>query len=174
MTSWWLTLLDEQRLSGYSGVAGAHASVRLPVSDRLVTGVLRQRIPPHAPVRDVEIQALAGDRFNVRVRLKKPAFLPPLQVQLSIVRQPELPGSPTLILRFGTSALSALAAPVLGLFNVLPPGVQREGDHLLVDLQQLAEMNGLAEYLRFFTTLEVKTEPGRVVVSVDANVPPLP
>lgn len=172
MQPWWFVLLEEQQRSGYADLTGARASVRLPVSDRLLSRVLRERLPRSWPVRDLELRALSGNQIAIRVRLKKPAFLPALTITFAIERQPQLPESPVLILRLASTGLSALAGPALSLLNALPTGFDRDGNRLLLNLGALAEAHGVADLLQLLTGLEVTTEPGRVILAVNAAVPP--
>jgi len=165
-----IELLAEQRSTGFADFAGATASLRLPIADTLLTRIIRERIPASAPVRDVEIHALAGDQFTVKVKLTKPSFLPPLKLHLHIERQPALPGSPVLALRLDSAGVGGLAGAAMGQMK-LPPGITMDGGLLLVDLRALASAHGFTEELGFLTTLRVTTDRGRVVLHADMARP---
>lgn len=172
MPPWLLTLLREQQASGFPDVAGANGFVILPVSDRLLSRVIAARLPPSIPVTDLELHADAGNQLLVRARLTRPAFLPPLKVRLVIEKQPQLPGSPILVLRLVSEGLAALAGTVLKFVEVLPRGIRLDGDKLSINLAVLAEQYGAADVLAYLTDLEVATAAGQVVLTARAAVPP--
>jgi hypothetical protein len=160
-----LHLLHEQQASGFGDVAGAHASVTLPVSDRLVSRLVSQSLPPGAPIADIALRAQAANRLSARVRLTRPAFLPPITVNLAIEQQPALPDNPVFALRLLSTGLLSFAGAAVRFLNVLPPGIRLDGDLIYVDIRTLLEHWGLAQHLRYLEHLEVKTEEGRFVVS---------
>jgi len=160
-----LHLLHEQQASGFGDVAGAHASVTLPVSDRLVSRLVSQSLPPGAPIADIALRAQAANRLSARVRLTRPAFLPPITVNLAIEQQPALPDNPVFALRLLSTGLLSFAGAAVRFLNVLPPGIRLDGDLIYVDIRTLLEHWGLAQHLRYLEHLEVTTEEGRVVVS---------
>ena len=167
-----LEILHQQRASGYPDVAGAHASATIPISDRLVALLARDNLPPTAPVRELDIHAHDGNRFTARVRLTRPAFMPPIAVSLSIDEQPRLPESPILMLRLASAGgLLAFAGSALRFLNVLPPGLQMDGDRIAVNLRTLLEQREIADALDLVEHLEVFTEEGRFVISVRLRVP---
>ena len=166
-----LHLLREQQASDFPDVAGARASVTLPLSDRLVSRLVSQSLPPSAPVRDVELRAQDGNRFSVRVRLTRPALMPPITVNLAIEQQPALPSSPVFAVRLLSTGLFSFAGAAMRFFNVLPPGLRMDGDLIYVDVRTLLEQRGLAEYLRYLEHLEVTTEEGRFILAVRGGLP---
>jgi hypothetical protein len=160
-----LHLLHEQQASGFGDVAGARASVTLPVSDRLVSRLVSQSLPPGAPITDIALRAQAANRLSARVRLTRPAFLPPITVNLAIEQQPALPDNPVFALRLLSTGLLSFAGAAVRFLNVLPPGIRLDGDLIYVDIRTLLEHWGLAQHLRYLEHLEVTTEEGRFVVS---------
>ena len=98
MEPWWVTLLRQQQSDNFPDLAGAEASATIPISDRLITRAIAERLSPSAPIREVEVRAHADNQLTVRVRLAGPAILPPLQLRLAIEQQPDLPMSPVLVL----------------------------------------------------------------------------
>ena len=167
-----LDLLHEQQAGGFSDVAGAEASATIPLSDRLVTRLALEGMPPTAPVRELELRALDGNRFTARVRLVKPAWLPTVTVTLQIERQPRFPDDPVLILRLAApGGLMSLASGAMKFLNVLPPGIRMDGDLVFVNLATLAASRGAGEYLQFVRGLELMTDAGRFVVRVQGAIP---
>jgi hypothetical protein len=168
-----LDLWHQQHASGYPDVAGAHASITIPISDRLVTTLAVENLPPTAPVRELELRAHDSNRFTLRVRLTRPALMPPITVNLVIEQQPRLPESPFLILRLASSGgLMSLAASAMRFLNVLPPGIGMDGDRIIVNLRTLLNERGVGEVLGYLEHLEVMTEEGRFVIDVRGSVPP--
>lgn len=175
MRPWWIDLFEDQlRRSGFADIAGADASVRAPVSDRLLSRVLQEQLRGRLPVRDLELLAFEGNQLAIRVRVAKPAFLPLMTFRFHIERQPSLPESAVLVLRLASQGLGALVGPLLRLFDVLPPGVARDGSRFLIDLREVASRQGVAEYFAFLTSLEITTGEGRVIVAATAAVPDQP
>ena len=171
MTPRLLELLHQQRASGYADVAGAHASATIPLSDRLVTAFVQEQLPPSVPVRELEIRAHARNRFSVRVRLTRPALMPPISLNLSIEEQPQLPHKPFIVLRMASGGgLFSLAGSALRFLNLLPPGIHLDGDRIDVDLRALLEQRGMGEVLEFVEHLEILAEEGRFVLSVRGGV----
>ena len=148
-------------------MAGTEVSATVPVTDHLLTRIARQHLPSSTPVRDLDLRAREGDRFEVRLRLARPAFLPALTVPFAIVRQPVLPHDSILILRLGSmGGLLTLAGAAARLFDVLPPGVTLHHDQLSVDLRALAARAQAGVVLDSLTRLEITTREGQVVVSL--------
>ena len=160
-----LTLLHDQQASGFRDVAGARASVTLPVSDRLVSRLISQSLPPGAPIAYVDVRAQAANRLAARVRLTRPSFMPPVTVNLAIERQPGLPDNPVFVLRLLSTGLLSFAGAAVRFMNVLPPGIRLDGDLIYIDIRTLLEHRGMAQHLRYLEHLEVTTEEGRFVVS---------
>ena len=126
-------------------------------------------LPPNLPVRDVTIRPRASNTLQVRARVGKLDFLPPVTLTFDIDQQPRLPDTP-LGLRLRTlPGLAALAGPLLAQKS-LPPGLRLDGDRLFVDVAQLLERAGLADLVPLIERLHVATDEGRVLVEVDARV----
>jgi hypothetical protein len=168
---WWRVLLRQQQSSGFADLAGGHATLTLPVTDRLVTRIVASRMPRSLPLREVVLEAGANNAFLVRLRLIKPSFLPPFTLRLAIARQPQLPQAPVLVLQNMSAGIAALAAPLARLFDALPPWIRLEADHIAVDLRVLLQQQGMADVLGYLTDLQLTTEPGVFVVHVRAEVP---
>jgi hypothetical protein len=167
-----LAILQEQRANRFSGVAGAKAAITLPISDRLLSRLIAERLPPDGAVRDLELRAHASNRIVVRVRLTRPAFLPAIAVTLVVIRQPVLPESPVVVFRVEMpGGLLGLAGPALRMMNALPPGIHLDGDRLEVDLRLLLDRYGSVDVLEYLQDLQVTTDEGRFVVTMQAAVP---
>jgi hypothetical protein len=130
-----------------------------------------QRLPPSAPIRELEVRAHAGDQFTVRLRLAKPALLPSVQLRLAIEQQPDLPRSAILVLGVVSQGLTGLAINALRFVDVLPPGVRFDGRRFLVDLETILNRYGAAQALAYVTDLSVTTSDGRFVVRARGAVP---
>lgn len=165
-------LLTRQRQRQFSDLAGAHAVVTLPVSDRLLNEAVTEALPPSAPVRDLHLTTLAGNRIRVRFKVGSATFLPAINLTLVIERQPELPRSPVLVLRMEMGGLLSLAGPALRFLDALPPGVRVDQDRIFVDLARLLAEHGVAELLEFAEDLQVTTTDGSLVVGIRASVDP--
>src|SRR5436189_3051685 len=116
-----LALLRAQRDAGFAELAGADASLTLPVSDRLINRAIADWLPPGGAVSAVDVQAVPGNQFSVRVRIGQSPLLPPIRVTLAVDRQPDLPSLPVLGLRVVSPGIALLAGPLLRVFKLLPP-----------------------------------------------------
>jgi hypothetical protein len=167
-----VALLHEQRLNRFRDIAGANAAFTLPVSDRLVTRLVNEQLPVDGPVREIDLEAQAGDLVLVRVKLTRPAFLPTVSVRLFIERQPVLPESPVLGLRMEMAAgLMGLAGPALKMMGSLPRGIHLDGDRLHVDFRAFLERANAMDALDYLSDLQLTTDPGRFVVTGRLLVP---
>jgi hypothetical protein len=167
-----LTILDELQRSGFRDIAGAHVFAHVPVSRELLNRLVAQALEEHRAVRRVEIQPRPGDRFDVIVTLAW-ALVPPLTVAVVVDRQPELPASPTLVLRWSLAAgLAAIASQFVGALNDrLPTGVRLEGDRVLVDIAALAAAYApLAQALPYVAALRLRTVDDRAVIDLEWRV----
>lgn len=165
-----LAIVQSLRSTGFRDLSDARVSATVPVSERLINQLVAASLPPGVPVREVQVHPEAGDRFSVRLTPRS-GFLPSLTIKLAIERQPELPGSPELVLRMATlGGLFGLAAAALPIAQMLPPGVSLDGELIRVDVRALAAQGGAADLLRFATRLIVRTEDGRMVLDVEAAV----
>jgi hypothetical protein len=167
-----LELLRRQIALGLRGVAGTRISVRIPVSEPLINEAIAISLPPGARVREAQVSPRAHDRARVRLVVSKPSFLPPITFTVAIERQPSLPDSPDLVLRLeGAGTMLTFAGPALAFLNALPPGILMRGDQVFVNMLELARNQGLGDWLRFVERLQITTEPGQIVITVEAAVP---
>jgi hypothetical protein len=163
-------LLLRQQAAGFPDFRGATTSLTLPISARLLNEAIADALPATAPGRDLQVTPLPGDRFGVRFRIGASACLPPIGFSLAIVQQPVFPDSPSLVLRMEMGALAGFAGPALRFFDALPAGVRLEQDRIVVDLRQILQRRGAADYLDHVDALDVHTVDGAVVVSLRASI----
>lgn len=166
-----LELFSRQQAAGFPGLAGSDARATIRVAAPLLNEAVTTALASVAAVRDVSVLPRASNRFDVRLTLAKPAFLPSLNLTLVVERQPQLPADPVLVLRVtGAGGMMRLAAPAITSFGLLPPGVRMEADRVLVDLRMLLEQHGQLRLLDFAEQLQVMTEEGTLVVLVQLRV----
>ena len=152
-------------------MAGTRVSARVPLSSALVNRLVKSALADaSAHVRDVEIHPQAADAFDVRITVTWP-FVPAFTIHVHIERQPQFPADPVLVLRWSLlGAAGALASRFIASFDRLPPGVRLEGEHLLLDLRQLAARASATPLLPFVRTLEVHTVADRFVLDTEIVV----
>jgi hypothetical protein len=163
--------LEQLRATRFAEIRGARLSLSIPVAERLLNELVAAALPPSLPVRDVTVRPRASNTLQVRARVAKLDFLPPVTLTLDIDQQPRLPDTP-LGLRLRTvPGLAALAGPLLSQ-KALPPGIRLEGDRLFVDVAQLLERAGFGDLVPLIERLHLATDEGRLLVEVDARVAP--
>ena len=162
-------LFDRLIAGGLSDVAGAEASVSLPISRGVLNEVLAATLPSSGMVRDLDVTPLDGDRFLVRGHIGSSPLLPAFQLTVAIDRQAEFPSSPVLVLRLESMGLRMLAGLVLRKVS-MPAWIRIEFDRIHVDLHALADQHGVGDYLRYIHTLKVKTVSGTLLLSLRARV----
>jgi hypothetical protein len=164
-------LLRREQAVGFAGLKGSAVRATIRVAARLVNETVTTALASVGAVRDVTVQPRASNRFDVRLTLAKPAFLPSLNLTLVIERQPELPADPVLIMRItGAGGMMRLAAPAISSFGLLPPGVRLQGDHVHVDLRTLLVQHGQQQLLDYAEQLQVMTEEGTLIVLAQLRV----
>jgi hypothetical protein len=166
-----LELIAQQQRAGFADVSGTEGEATLRMTDRLLNQILAAELQQSRAIRSANVRALAGDRFDVRLALAKPSFLPPITIGVLIERQPSLPDSPVLVLRLtGIGGLTRFAGPAAAFLNVLPPGVAMNGDIVHVDLGALLRQRGLEFTLQHVDDLRVHTEEGAVRIGFRARL----
>jgi hypothetical protein len=166
-------VLDKLRASRLADLAGARVTASIPLGERLLNDIVAASLPRSGVLREATIHPLDDNRLGVHVKVERPAFLPPITITLVIERQPDFPQSPRLVFRvIGLAGWLALATPLLPIDRMLPPGVRLESDLLTVDLAALLAQHGYAEWLRNVDRLVVKSERGRLLIDLEASVPP--
>ena len=128
-------LFAHLRSTAFRDLSDSQISARVPIArgllNRLVAGALKGK---QTPVRAVEVQPLADDRFDLTVTLSMP-FVPALKVTVAVVQQPRFPESPVMVLRWSLfGGLAAIASRFTdSLQGKLPAGVRLDGDDVDVE-----------------------------------------
>ena len=153
-------------------LAGSHVSARIPVSRALLNGLVAEALAGRRiPVRSVDIQPRAGDRFDAVVTMSWP-LVPALTVSFVVERQPSFPASPQLVLRYSfLGAIGAFASHLVGAFDRLPDGVRLDADRLLLDIPALAAGSPPAMMMRYVKALELHTLDDRAVIDLELAIP---
>ena len=163
-------LISSQQRAGFADLAGARVAAFLPISDRLLNEIIARELPPDAPVSDVSLESLAGNRIAVRARLTRATILPAFKLTLTIVEQPSLPHDPVLVMRIGSGGLMSLAGAALKFFDALPAGIKADGDRLLVDIRELLAQRGNDWLLPYLVDFQVATTAGAVLVTANVQI----
>jgi hypothetical protein len=161
--------LDQLRASRFADLKGARVSLSIPISQRLLNEIVAAAIPPSAPVRDLTVTPRPSNLLEVRARVSKFDFLPPIKVTVEIEQQPRLPDIPLSLRLRSFPGLTAIAGTLLSPAS-LPRGVRLEGEHVLVDVRQLIEHAGYGDLVPLIERLHVGTDEGRLILHVDARV----
>lgn len=166
-------ILAEQQRIRFQGLSGSEFGGTIRISDDLLNQCIAAALPPDLPVRALTVRCREGNWLNARVTLARPSFLPPLTVELAIDRQPTLPHDPVLVLRLtgGAGSLMKLFNSPLRRAVSLPPGVQIDGDRVLVDIRAILQERGQAPLLDYVQQMCVATEEAGMAVIVLARVP---
>jgi hypothetical protein len=166
-----LELIAQQQRIGFADVSATEGQATIRMTDRLLNQIIAIELRQSRAIRDAQVRALAGDRFEVRLALAKPSFLPPLTIGVVVERQPSLPDSPVLVLKLeGLGGLTRFAGPAAAFLNVLPPGIRMAGDRVHVDVGALLQQRGLGFVLQHVDDLRVSTDEGAVRVGFRARL----
>jgi hypothetical protein len=169
-----IRVVEDLRRNGFAELAGSRVEANLSVPESVVNRALaavadgmRERIT------SLGVRIEGANRFNVDLQLAQ-RFMPAVAIEVFIERQPDLPASPDLVLRWRTRVpgLAALARPVIAFLNPrLPPGVRIDGDLVLIDFRPLFARAGAADLIPLLTELRVATRPQALDLHVLAAVP---
>lgn len=152
--------------------AGAAMAGELPLPNEFVNRLIAERLAGHAQIAALEVQAQEGDTVAVQV-VPRARLLPPMQVLARVEHQPEFPHHPLLVLRWTMPAagpLAMFAAPVLGYFKALPPGIRMSRDMVAVDVAESLRSRGFDDLLGLIRRLTVHTRPGAFLVRFELGV----
>src|SRR5688572_25675788 len=133
--------------------------------------LVAERLTADVPIRDFDLSAHDGDLMRIRIRLAKPAFLPPIQIRLAIERQLELPTNPTLVLKVASQGVASLAAIALPFVDELPAGVQYTEGRFIINVRTILERQNAADVLNYLTEVKVTTAEHHVIVRARARLP---
>jgi hypothetical protein len=161
-------LLAELRRGGFAELAGSRAGADLTIPESIVNRAAAALLAD-APgrVRELEIRVEPGDRFHMKLRLAH-SFVPSIGIEATIERQPELPHSPAMVLKWRSllPGLASLAGMAASFFRMLPSGVQLEGDRILLDLRSLLAQAGAADLLPLLSEVRISTRAGAIDLHV--------
>lgn len=153
---------------GVDEIPGARVAGEIPIPDAVINRVVAQALArSDAPVTRVHIETGDADRLLAYVTIRGPKLIPELKVLIEIERQPELPQSPVLVLRWslpGMGPLAMFAAPFVSNLKNLPPGIRLDGERAVVDLGEMLRSRGMGDLLSLLARLNVNTQAGRVMV----------
>ena len=166
-----LDLLQRQHRDGLPGLAGSDVTATIPISDLVINELIAALLPHGGKIREVRVEAEAGNRVTARIRLSGPVALPTIPVTLAIEDQPDLPERPILGLRLSqASRFVALAASALPTMVTLPPGITLDHDRILIDIRRILADRGMDAWLGYVTDLRVTTSDGAVVLGIRAGI----
>ncbi len=167
-----------ERLTELFGVtvaelAGARVTGQVPIRTDVVNRLIASRLAgADTPLASVRIEPRQDNVIEAEVTPSS-RFAPQVRVQAMIERQPDLPASPQLVLRWriqGASLLAKLAAPVIANLKSLPPGVRIDGDLILIDLRDALASQGHADLLEYMRALRIETRADGFVVTFELGV----
>jgi hypothetical protein len=167
-------LLAHLRASGFRDLAGTSLVLDMPLTDIWLNEVIAAWIAQASgPVKAARLSTVGGNRADLQLRLAKLAFVP-LTVHLFIERQPEIPSSPVLVIRWETvnAGLTALASRALNFTRDLPQGIAMAGDRIGIDLFALLQGRGVEWLLPLIHRVLLTTEPGRLLLHITLAAPP--
>lgn len=168
----WRFLFEMFRGNHFAEFEGAEGTATLPVPTRLLTELVRTKLPPAIQADGFGIHVEPDDVIRVELRLTKPSFLPLLKIRLKVDQQPEFPSSPVLGLRLLSHGIAALAGPASRLFQIMPPGIRLDGDLLTINLAEQLQHYGVGDALQYITDVRLTTAPGRLILNLRAAIPP--
>ena len=165
-----LRILQSLQSTGFRDLAGTDVAATVPISERLINEFVAASLTNHRHLREASVHPEAGNRFSVRVS-PRAAMLPSLTIKLEIVRQPEMPHAPELVLKMATmGGLFGMATAALPIAQMMPAGVRLDGDHIHVDLRTFAAQAGAADVLAYVRDLRITTEAGKAILHLKASV----
>jgi hypothetical protein len=171
MTTRVMAAVEAERASGFTGFAGTHVEATVPVTQRLLDGLVAfagaQR---HLSGLTVTLR----DNHDIGVAVAKPVF--GFETRLAIdlrIRGPiDLASDPRLYLLVSRpsmtwSAISRLAIAA----GLAPPGVEVGRDGVAIDLRMLASRAGASDLLSLVRTIGFDQESGVLRIHLVAEVP---
>ena len=167
-----MDILDRQQRSGFASLAGSELGGTIRMSDQLLNQLIAASLPASAIIRSLTVHSREGNWLDATLTLSRPPFMPPLHMELTIDRQPDLPGTPVLVLKLagGAGAVLRLAGSVLTRAVTLPPGIRVEADRIFIDIRALLHQHGQAKLLDYVQQLCVATEESGIAVVVLARI----
>ena len=159
--------LESLKRSGFAGLEGSEATLRLVIDAALVNEIVADAIAPRYPaLRELRVDFEADNQVKVRVRSTTP-FVPKVTLQLEIERV-TLEPAPAVRLRIRKHGFSKLIAALLPtLADKLPPDVSLSGDNIELDLATLLGRWNLTWILALLVSLEIETLPEQLHVVLE-------
>jgi hypothetical protein len=160
--------LESLKRSGFAGLKGSEATLRLVIDEALVNELVEEAIARRYPaLRELRVDFEADNQVKVRVRSTTP-FVPIVTLQLEIERVALLDPSPTVRFRIRKRGFSKVIASLLPtLADKLPPDVRLSGENVELDLAALLGRWNLAWILAFLVSLEIETLSEQVHVVLE-------
>ena len=153
-------------------IAGTSLVGEIPIRDTLINRLIARRLEGHPHIASVHVTLFEADEALVRVE-PRTRLLPSIPVAVRIEQQPDLPRDAVLRLRWslpGSGAFTLVAKAVAGYIRTMPPGVQLDGDVIVVDLRMLLRARGMEEVLELLHRVAFHTRPGAVLVQLQAGL----
>lgn len=163
--------LERLHQSGWAGLSGSQASIRLVIDEALVNEVVADAIVSRQPgLRELQVGFGADNLVDVRV---KPSgrFMPPVRLQLEVESTARLHPAPAIRLRIRKKGFSTVVASILPMVaRALPPEVRLSGENVDVDLATLLARWELSWVLAWLIGLEIATVPGQLQLALKLKV----
>lgn len=149
---------------------GARLTAEIAVPDALLNALIAARLAGASlPVASIHVESTGNGMLAVVVpRIRA---IPALRLTLAVERQAVFPDDPVLYLRWELPRFGALAGavPLLARALTLPPWMAVDGARVMVDIPALLRWRGLGDLARYLRRLDVRVEPGSVVVRMEAG-----
>lgn len=158
---------------GVEDLPGATVAGDIPIPQSLLNRFIAQALArSQAPVSTVRLELLDGDRFLAHVTIRGLRLIPEVTVAAEVERQPDLPQSPVLTLRWSLphlGAIARIASPFVSGLKGLPPGVRMEGERATVNVAELLASRGLADIVPLLARVEVHTRSGAALLRFEVR-----
>jgi len=166
-----MSLMRKERIAGFKGLAGTHLEATIPITQRLVDGLVAyagaQRNLSGLAVR------LGADQ-NINLVISKPVFGfdTRLAIDLRIRGPVDLASDSRLYLIVSRPSMtwSAISRLVVAA-GLAPRGVEIARDGVAIDLRTLASRAGVADLLSLVRTIDFEQDAGVLRVRLVAEVP---
>jgi len=148
-----------------SDLAGLTVDASIPVPEHIVNEIIEVTLRGNKNITACRVSI--GGQNKVSVNLKTPYWLWPINIKLQLASSLDLTGSPKIRASLENNVfLGKLGA----LFKALPEGVNIYGDQVSVDVQSFLETPEQRRMLDLLKSVEVRTEPARVIFDIKIKV----
>ena len=141
----WIQMVEAERAGGWSGLAGSHIELLVPVRGPLVESIV-ERVRWPKPIETMSVRLLDAQRVGVSATVSVWGFQKRFDLRLRLA--PALDrqnGTRRLVITIENHALLAAALAIFGPALKLPPGVAIDGARIAIDIDALAAANGFAD-----------------------------